>query len=274
VSEAWSWYSQRIVEFQILNGTRERETFFKDAEGHLHIRPMNLFSTQGIEFNLTSTGFDKKPFHFFASVALIDWRKFKNPPEDKKLWKQFREEFNENFESLVKGYDFILDIDSPDLKEAHAVASKVKAVFDSYKLPYFVIFSGSKGFHFHVDWADWSSVALAKSKNPKDWAELSKVVAKNLTHTIGVNFGSEKEIDSIYDLRRVLRVPYSIHPKTSFVALPLDDKQFAEFVPVAFTVPSVHKNIHIMNRGMMKRPGSPEGVKKFFADFSESNQKS
>lgn len=273
MTETWDFYKQRIIQFQLLNGTRERESFFKDFDGHLHIRPMNLFSTQGIEYNLASCGFNERPFHFFASVALIDWRKFKNPPEDKKLWKEFRAEFKEAFDSLVKGYDFIIDIDSPDLVQAHATASKIKKIFDEYSLPYYIIFSGSKGFHFHIDWADWSHIALKQSSNPKDWAEMSKQVAKNLTQKIGVNFGSEKEIDSIYDLRRVLRVPYSVHPKTQFVALPLDDKQFNEFVPTAFTIGNVNRNIRLMNRGTMKHPCSAEGLKKFFSDYSQTNPK-
>lgn len=259
MNEAWNWYTNRVVQFQLYRNVINREVFFKDAEGSMHMRPLKIFSMQGVEHNIDYTGFSKKKFHFYSSVSSLNFADYPNPPTNKRDWKAYREQFNKDFLSLVDGYDFVLDIDHKDLLVAHEIALKVKKIFDEFLLPYYVVFSGQKGFHFRIDWAD---IKLALGIPPLEWVETSKLLAKGIAKEIGFKFGSD--IDSIYDARRVIRVPYSVHPLTGCVALPLSDTQFEHFEPENFKLESVSRKVFIRNRGLLKRtPAKPA----LFSDF-------
>lgn len=262
MSKVWSWYKNRVIQYQILQSVNNRETFFKDAEGKMHLRPLHIFSMQGIEYAISSTGYYKRKFNFFSSAAHLDWTKFKEPPKDKTLWKDYRKEFNNHFEEMVAGYDFVIDIDNDDIDKAYKIASNVKLLFDDLKLPYFIVFSGAKGFHFKVDWRD-----LELGVDLKTLVETTKNLAERISKLSGFEFGSD--IDSIYDLRRMIRVPYSIHPKTGAVVLPLSDEQFNDFVPGDYSIENVLKKVHLKNRGFLKRNlGVPRSsVKSSLNDF-------
>lgn len=262
--DVWEvWMKNRVVQYQIYLNCKGREIFFKDYEGGLHIRPMKIFSMQGIEYNLASCGFHEKPFHFYSGIAKIDWSLLREFPSSKKEWKAYREEFNQKFPEMVTGYDFVLDIDHKDIKQAWEIANLVREVMRSTGLPFYIVFSGSKGFHFRVDWPEIehnSTFSLAS------WIETAKDIAKAIANEVGFKFGDD--IDNIYDVRRVIRVPYSIHPKTNSVALPLSDKEFNMFSGGGYLPIDVLTNIFVKNRGLLKRPADWNRAKSFLESFS------
>jgi len=154
----------------------------------------------------------------------------------------------------LKGYDFAIDIDSKNLKVAWKEAKKIKDVFDEYKLPYSIRFSGSKGFHFTID----QRFIEIKDKY-EDHPSLFGKVVNNL---VCDEFGKDKEgnpkghVDfSIYDLRRILKLPYSIcnNNGSEYVVLPLTNEEFINWKYEDMLMESVMKNKKIKDRGILER---------------------
>jgi len=300
------YYKLRYIQYNILESTQGRECFFKDALGSMHIRPLNLFSMAGIEFGIKSNNFDKKPFHFYSSVALIDWSKMSRMPSDRSLWADYRKEFNRNFNDMIVGYDFLLDIDSDlikltdpeeigvseeyierqklikhlmhenkvkrseakeiladmlkdqtaeidpnkSLEKSHHIAEKIGKIYDDFGVPFSMIFSGKKGFHFRICWEHLKEIS---NEDPFEAVTISKAMAEALANKVGFEFGSD--IDSIYDIRRVARVPYSVHPDTGLIALPLSCRGFEKFNASQFKPEFVLREYRLKNRGLKIKPG-------------------
>lgn len=221
---------------------------------------MAIYSMDGVSY-CVNRFFPNREYHFFASVAKIDFNRFGNPPSDLKDLKIYRAEFHKSFEDIVTGYDFVIDIDHEDLKKAHEIAFDIKQIYDKYKLPYYLVFSGKKGFHFRIDWDD-----IQTDLAPLAFMEKTKRIAENIAKCIGYKF--KQDIDSIYDLKRVLRVPYSIHPSTKNIALPLTDAQFEYFEPVNYSFQNIFNTVRLKNRGLCKHVfQSAPDFKGFFSSF-------
>ncbi len=110
------------------------------------------------------------------------------------------------------GMDLAFDIDSKDLGAALASTREILSLGKdrSWELKY-IAFSGSKG--FHIVYSD-----------PFEYRTLDiETEAKNYRVDLvddmqGIDFDTKITIDT----RRIIRLPYSIHPRTGLVCTPLD----------------------------------------------------
>ena len=96
-----------------------------------------------------------------------------------------------------------------------------------------MVFSGSKGFHVHLDIEDSERMVGFKMA---DWVEHKdplKVIGKHYAETVvrlcneaGVSYANE---DRSPNFRQgIVRCPYSIHHKTGQIVWPLDGKNLAD----------------------------------------------
>ncbi|MEK6879305.1 MAG: hypothetical protein AABY22_06840 [Nanoarchaeota archaeon] len=178
----------------------------------------------------------------------------KERSEQKKLFSGNPKDNNGEYLKLINSYDFVIDIDSKNLKTAWKDTKQIKEVFDKYKLPYSLRFSGSKGFHFVID-----SKFINLPYNPIELPNIFGKVVQELGKEI---FGIDKEdnpegnIDfSIYDARRVLKLAYSLcnNMGEEYVCLPLNDKQFNNWKYEDMKLLRVMECIKISNRGLLER---------------------
>ncbi len=170
----------------------------------------------------------------------------KKRPEQKKNFSGEPAKNNGRYINLINSYDFAIDIDSKNIKTAWKEAKKIKDIFDSYRLPYSLRFSGSKGFHFVID-AKWISTRV-KIINRADY--FGKIVDKIISDE------ELKHIDtSIYDPRRILKIAYSLcnNDGKEYVALPLSDQQFKNFRYEDMELEKVIKGIKLFKRGLLER---------------------
>lgn len=175
---------------------------------------------------------------------------------DKKKRKEQKEEFSkkEGWKKLMKSYSFAIDIDNENLKKSWKEAKTIKEIFDNYKLPYSLSFSGGHGFHFIID-----SEYINLKKNVLKIPELFGKVMQNLVKD---EFGAKKDgslksgVDlSIYDCRRIIKLRYSLNFKDGkeYVCLPLDDLQFANWKLEDMELQNVMKNVKFFKRGILER---------------------
>ncbi len=119
----------------------------------------------------------------------------------------------EHWKEMVS-YDFLLDIDAgnhTDMKFAHLSAASIKKLFDELEVPYHLRFSG-RGFHFVIPY-EYFKVPLEDRVsigifNPDT---VGNVYSTYMKIAMKLHSSYSEMIDtSIYDSRRVTKIPYSL----------------------------------------------------------------
>ena len=245
------WYQKTFVLFEIVKNLQGRETCFLPSKvnlgGERKATPIRCIKAHSLEFlkkNFKAFAFDKKPLNIYSSIAgFQDMPVFSfSPPTRMEQQKIF---FNHTFSSCWVSYDFFIDIDAENLKEAYINAEKVKDLFDDLGLSYSLRFSGNRGFHFVIP----DSLFYDKPLRLIDKVKLCERIANNIKGIEDIPC-----IDlSVYQPQRVLKVPYSLEGLN--VCLPLSDEQFKNFKIEDMNVDSVLKNVSVMGRGNLQRKG-------------------
>ncbi len=307
LEETKRYYDKGYIKYLISQNCQHREVFLRGFEHNYHIRPLKIFTMEGMDYTLDRFDFAKRKYHFFQSIAILNGARMEAPPNNLGKMSVYRKRFNEAFPSLLEGIDFVIDIDndlirlkyhnawgvkrvvqrieilraieqkehinrvkakwlleemikreeaielSPkqNLEKSHKIATAIKKIYDKLRLPYYIVFSGKKGFHIRLDWNDFPSYFKVVEKGV--WMQQQKTIAQKIAKETDTTYG--EDLDAIYDLRRVIRVPYSIHPITENVVLPLDDEQFKDFSNLDFSIDSVFKTVHLKNRTLQKHLG-------------------
>lgn len=192
--------------------------------------------------------------------------------EQKKKFSGDRLRGGGEYEKLMNSHDFAIDIDSKNVNTAWKEAKKVKEMFDEYKLPYSLKFSGSKGFHFHID----SNYTMLENYKIIEHPRAFGIAVNNL-----IDDENLKCIDtSIYDPRRILKIAYSLNYKDGkeYVCLPLTDEQFEKWKLENMELDNVlygENRVKLFKRGMCVRNHGldekqlKENFDKFIEDFTK-----
>lgn len=167
-------------------------------------------------------------------------------------------DFKKNYDQYYVGYDMGFDFDAKEFpfEDAYADTKRVRDMLVAYKVPFFLKFSGS-GFHINIEFADIINI------EPKKIPQCNNEIAKVFKYKYGL-----KTLDqSIYDFRRIWKVPYSWDVKTDRIALPLTDEQFDNFDLSMVDPVNVVKSVY--NRGSLKRNFDKNGFVEMILDNLE-----
>lgn len=254
------WYKDENVLFNIIDHQKYRETVFI-RKGVAH-RCIKANAIKYLVANFSRYHFNEEPFNIYGSLA-----KFPDLPMfsfNRIQKKQQMNQFNVSFPKYMTTYDFLMDIDNEDLKLAYSTAFKVKRVLDSKKIPYYLIFSGKKGFHFRVDYEDFPQ-EMKVIKFP-ELAQKLKRFAENFR---AIN--NLPDIDtSIFDLRRIAKTPYSVVYPYYLVAMPLTDEKFEDFKLSEMSLPYlIERTTELFKRGVLKRKGEPDNFSRLIKEYTE-----
>ena len=254
------WYESVPVKFEIVKNLIGRETMFI---GDFPIRNIKAHNLRYLESNFTRYKFMTAKMNLYNSLA-----KYEGLPMfsyEFHTRKQQQAEFSKTFMDYMTGYDFLFDIDcEEEPRFSYAVAYKIKEIFDKYKIRYYLLYSAGKnnGFHLRIDYED-----MPKDYRAMKHLELCKLF-KNFIHRVKVFHDLPFIDDTITDLRRVGKAPYSCVYPYYRICLPLTDAQFENFeldkVGVEYWLNHTEQ---IKNRGLLKRDGNPENFKKLVDDY-------
>lgn len=194
----------------------------------------------------------------------------KKRAEQRKNFTGNKKEGDGEYIKLMKSYDLAIDVDSKNLNKSWKDTNKIKEIFDKYKLPYTLRFSGSKGFHLVID-AKWITTKVKPINQP---ALFGKII-QNI-----INDERIKQVDeSIYDVRRILKLAYSLcnNDGVEYVALPLNNLQFKNWKYEDMRMSEVAKpyRVKLFKRGLLERDyGLSEkelkkNVTKFIKDYKK-----
>lgn len=130
-------------------------------------------------------------------------------------------EFNQEFKSLIKSYQFTLDIDSKDNEKLIDLIPQIKKInsfFKYYKIKFQIRCSG-RGFHVVCE-----EIKTDENKIEK-LMEIFQFLAEYLKNYLDLN-----NLDlSIYDYRRIWKCPFTIDFKSGNLCLPLFEKEIENF---------------------------------------------
>jgi hypothetical protein len=254
------WYNNINVLFNIIDGLKYREAIFL-RKGTVH-RCLKINKIDYFKLNAKRYHFWDEPLNIYGSLA-----HYPNMPMFSHNIKEKRAEmdsFNEEYLDYMTGYDFLMDIDNRDLELALGSLLSIKKIFDDYQVPYYCVFSGTKGFHLKVTYEDFDDDLKALS-----FPTLAKKF-KQFSYNFKTINGFDDIDTSIYDLRRIAKTQYSVVYPYYFVALPLSDEQLAEFRLEMVTLPYLLNRVgSLYKRGILKRPGTKQGFSMLIKDYGE-----
>ena len=229
------WYNLISVKFEMIKYLYKREfalivpRFIEDIEiKRRSVRTLKVHSVQHLDFNLKCTDMflKKTPYNFYYSMAT-----FQDgiPNQNLNFAQRDNTDWNKNCYKEISGYDYLIDIDAPDFNDlqiAYESAIDLKKLFDKLNVPYELRFSGM-GFHFIIP---YKYLPQNLTLNPHEKDNLYHFLSK-LTKYLYERY-SELNDMSIYDSRRVCKMPYSLalYDNDAFVCSPfLSDNEFENF---------------------------------------------
>ncbi len=162
------WYNNPKIIFNLIESLKYKETVFL-REGCVH-RCIKSNASHYLMKNFSRYHFfENENFNLYNSLAhypnlpMFSFNRYNKRTE--------QDQFNKQYTDFMKGYDFLIDIDNPDIKSA---LNTLKAVMKDFKgVPYYVLFSGKKGYHLKVDYFDFP-----KELKELNWNQLSELFKK------------------------------------------------------------------------------------------------
>lgn len=233
--EVMSWYFKPAIKFQLLPYFKGKEAALMIPKGFPHqersTRMLRIGQVKDIDFLFNVTGFKSRRtlYNVFSSVAtykngipIVPYR-LSERQDLKSSWKKIHID-------NMKSYDLFIDIDGEHdtfeytLKSAILIRDKL----DEWLVPHRIRFSG-KGFHFIIPYMYFEGATMKYpdliSFNPLDewniyW--LYSSIATGLREQV-----SEMIDTSIYDARRLIKVPFSIAMYTEefYICMPINTRE-------------------------------------------------
>lgn len=257
------WYHTDAVAFEMVKCMRYRESVFianrhKAVQRMLKINAVRFLYKNFDRFHFFNDYYMYNVYHSVSHFPNMPMTSFKVEEKQKQ-----QVEFNEKFDSFITGYDLFLDLDNPDFQLVYSSAKRLKNIFDKYQIPYNLIYSGKKGIHITVEYPNL----------PQELKRLKFDVLANLFKLFAYELKINRKImdidTSIFDLRRIKKVAYSVVYPFYRVALPLSDEQFDNFKLADVFLPNlIHKASQMRNRGLLTRKGTPDGLMRLMRDLA------
>lgn len=258
------WYSHDMVLFEIVKCLNNKELcLLSDKSCREEKKRVRYYKANNKEYLLKAfkyfrfLEFRMNIYHsvsYFSDIPMFTL----NLRERSKQTQEWKDKHD-----YINGYDFFIDIDGKN-EDFYKDAEKLKRLFDTYKLPYYLLNSSSKGFHFIIEHK------YLPDKKPEELVKDIKKITDNIKAVLKLNCLD----NSIYDIDRVKKCPYS-YVCDGTIALPLSDSQFKMFNNDMVLMKNVLKDVKLFKRGLLTRSFnlSEEQLKKrvllFWGDFLE-----
>ena len=238
------YYQKKYVQYLLLEGCKNREMAF--LGNNAPARALNIKCLYDFERAMNWVNWEKHRQNMYRTVSKI--RSIPQFTFNAKLRSsETGKWFEEEFDGLVYEYDLFLDFDKDENSSIEQVleeVKKIKSYFDDYKIPYYILYSGSKGFQVIID-----GRYMPKFKIEEGVVQPHKKIAEKIKENFRLKY---------IDLRnngipnRLCKIPYSLVKRN--VALPLSDKQIEKFNVKSMDLEMVmYEVVPMIRRGNLER---------------------
>ena len=247
-----AYYSHIEVMFEMVKCMRGKEVCFLSKD--YKFRNIKAHNIAFLFSNMRAFSFDQREYNIYIScMDFFDMPAFSFNSE---VRREQSTDFIKNFKNYSSGFDLFIDIEGGEnfLEEA----KKLKALFDGYKVPYYVKNSGN-GFHFVIPSIYFKSYLPNHLERKDVFSRFATTVKKLL---------DLKLLDTtVYDNRRVYKCPYSFDFNTGRVCLPLSDEEFNNF-SFEMVTPEAVLHFGVKNRGLLLRnENGSKNIEKMFKEI-------
>lgn len=246
------YYENNTILFELIHQLKHRETCFipysDENKSTPPIRWLNASCIVFLQRHFKKYRFLIKKMNIYHSLTT-----YKDFPTFSYIWNikaQQQKLWLDEFHKYILEYDFFIETDSDDdFNEALVDTTTIKELFDEFKLRYYVKFSGSKGFHqiishddfahidmetynhdLHINLKDFRKIMSMLPFKKKDYKKVDKVLLfKAMALRIKLMYSCDTVDTSVQDVKRVVKLAYSVDVKSGLIAYPLDDKQLSTF---------------------------------------------
>lgn len=231
------YYQQNHIIEKIIHQCRYREVVIikRRTDRPITIRPLKMFKPSHFKYWYSRLELQYVPFDFYISNASV---KLPTLPSDLQQLKHARKIVNSLFMDNMTGYDFFVDLDPSDENDEQTLEDYAETIKQSLleqglgRTQKFELYAtGSGGIHlilkgkFDPLWMKTTIMDIACENNipmktPIKHCEDGNYVAEDgkwrkIQEDEKIKETPKPFLDnSIYDYRRIRRVPYSIHSKT------------------------------------------------------------
>jgi hypothetical protein len=231
--EQWEeYYSNEANLTKIANSCKYREVIvIKHLEDrNVPIRPLKVFKLAHIQFWIERLSLKKTLFDLYISNASVKLPELTSNIQQLDIHRKY---LMENWASLVTGYDIFVDVDIDDVKQrpdAEKMAREVQIALHKIS-PDVELWDTTRGYHvilkgqFNPEYVKdvvqdiccYNNIPMSMPIKDKDG---KRYIARNkewveLKPNEEVQPVKKPNVDtSIYDARRIRRVPHSLHSKT------------------------------------------------------------
>ena len=245
------WYSNRSVQEEISSMMFNREAiwaqFPRSGDKPFWARRTKVSGYNSIQYWFDTLNGSYNSIGAFIGTNVLNWDAMDlTPPPLRtkgfdrrkftKVWNQYLtpkgcKERDLVWEDIWVGKSLLFDFDSPNNPLlAFERADKItKYITNELGAKCYMVFSGSKGFHVHVDMEDSLRITGVKFSDFKEEKDPLKKIGKiyadkvvEISEKADVSYANE---DRSSNFRQgIVRCPYTIHPKTGQIVWPLDKK--------------------------------------------------
>ena len=260
--ERYEWYSNPEVVYNLLGVIHSREVvFLSKVKGVMTARYNFAHYANILRSHMNYWNFFKKEYNVYYSLAQYNpimrfSYSLQQRPKDIAV-------FNDSIYDRTVGFDWGLDFDGlsiEDYDDAYNDCKLVKGLFDKYKLPYTLKWSGGAGFHLKVP----CSALPNKSYHPDDEDNIYEYL-KHVTELLNFKYELKSLDMGIYDPRRIWKADYSYTCENGTIVLPLTDEQFERFSVELVSFSNVVR-MPIRNRGDLCREGAHGAFKRLLKE--------
>lgn len=221
------WYKDLAVKYELIKFLKNRElaTLSKHTPQR-NTRMLKCHTRQHFEFiwdKIINVEYHKTFYNFYYSLA-----KYINgiPNQPWRLKDRDNSSWNRSYYKHIEEMDFVIDIDASKeiIDIAYEDAMSIHEFFNLHKVPHEIRFSG-RGFHIIIPFKFFQHLNMSFYFMHKQgsYVDLYLVIAEYLEK----NYSELVDL-TIYDFRRVLKIPYSlaVYPgdQDSYICYPLDQE--------------------------------------------------
>lgn len=248
----YSYYDKSYVKFGIMQSCKNREVACIPKA-----RAFKIVSSNSLDTILKFVNWKTKPVKIYRSVA-----KLKEIPmftfNPKLRSSETGPWFRNDFDNLIYEYDLFLDFDvdkesiQAEIPKALQEVKEVLEVFNQFKVPYYVQFSGNKGFQILID-----GQYMPEPRMEKGAVQPAKLVQERLKQLLDLKY---LDLSNNGVGNRLCKIPYSLCPtmedqseEEMNVALPLSDEQIENFNIADMKLKRIYESVNLYNRGVLER---------------------
>lgn len=254
------YYSKAYNLFNVIASCKNREFAVIPKA-----RAFKVHSVDALRTVLNLIHWDKEPSKLYRSIAKlvnIPFFTFNMQKRSQETLPWFQEIFNKE----VYEYDLFFDFDCSSKEEVTqekielvlVEVKKLVALFEEYGLPYYVQFSGNKGFHVFID-----GKYLPKPELVNGQFQPQKRIQEKIRDALDLKY---LDLSNNGVPNRLCKVPYSLCPTSKNqlesdmnMVFPLTDLQLEYFKLDYMRLGYIEQGTQLLNRGTLER-GSQESI--------------